>query len=171
MCIRDSPGLNATYQGNHGDFSISPPSVRGCVGMVGLEARARAVSGLHPAGIPPTRPGSRSTSAAFPPVVVWSASGSWWRCRWYDVARWACRVVCAGALFSRFRRAHEAVAQGDAAWTCGVGCGDRFGDRRSCSFGWSQKSQAARTSTKTRPLRRRASSPSGGSRRARSGRA
>ena len=26
-------------------------SVRGCVGMVGLEARARAVAGLHPAGI------------------------------------------------------------------------------------------------------------------------
>ena len=155
---------------SRGKVDISPPSVRGCVGMAGLEARARAVSGLHPAGIPPTRPGSRSTSAAFPPVVVWSASGSCWWCRWYDVARWACRVVCVGAPL-RVRRAHEAVAQGEATWTCGVGRGDPFGGRRGCSFGWSQKSQAARTSTKTRSLRRCTSSPGGGSRRARSGRA
>ena len=36
---------------SRGKVDISPPSVRGCVGMVGLEARARAVAGLHPAGI------------------------------------------------------------------------------------------------------------------------
>ena len=41
------------YLEDEGDLTYDdlPPFVRGCVGMVGLEARARAVAGLHPAGI------------------------------------------------------------------------------------------------------------------------
>ena len=58
-----------------------------CVGLSGngwVRGGARAVAGLHPAGIPPTRPGSRSTSASPPTCgcVVGTRVGRSRRRRW-----------------------------------------------------------------------------------------